>query len=64
MLKSEFVRSSYCSAGACVEVAVSESGQVLVRDNKDLAAGALSFTAEEWRAFVSGVKNGEFDLHA
>lgn len=35
-------------------------GAVAVRDAKD-RTHELIFTAEEWAAFVAGVKNGEFD---
>jgi hypothetical protein len=34
---------------------------VFVRDSKHLDEGFLKFTAEEWGAFIRGVKNGEFD---
>jgi Domain of unknown function (DUF397) len=34
---------------------------VLVRDSKDPAGPVLAFTTAEWEAFVSGVKDGEFD---
>jgi hypothetical protein len=57
-----FVRSSYCSMGACVEVARGNTGEILVRDSKNLGQESLFFTAEEWHAFVLGVKNGEFDI--
>ena len=53
--------SSFCSFGNCVEVGVS-SDAVFVRDTKDPGRRALSFTDEEWVAFVAGVKAGEFDL--
>jgi len=52
-------RSSYCGSGACVEVARSSDG-FLVRDAKDPESPVLSFTAEEWSAFVAGVKSDEF----
>jgi len=45
----------------CVEVAV-HAGQVLVRDSKDPDGPALVFAPSEWRAFLSGVKDSEFDL--
>jgi hypothetical protein len=45
----------------CVEVALVESG-VAVRDSKNPAGAVLSFSPDEWRAFVDGTKNGEFDL--
>jgi hypothetical protein len=53
-------RSSDCTSGTCVEVADAED-RVLVRDSKDPAAAPLTFTREEWAAFVAGVKRGEFD---
>ena len=56
-----WTKSSYCSSGACVQVA-SQGTKVLLRDSKDPAACPLQFTIEEWQAFVAGVKDGEFDL--
>lgn len=56
-----WVRSTLCSAGACVEVARAEN-LVLVRDSKRPLAGHLEYSLEEWAAFTASVKNGEFDL--
>ena len=56
--------SSYSNGngGNCVEVADLPDGGRLVRDTKDHGNGPiLRYTAAEWRAFVAGVKNGEFD---
>jgi len=51
------------NGGNCVEVGQSGDGVILVRDTKDHARGPVHrYTAEEWRAFVAGVRNGEFDL--
>ena len=48
--------------GACVEVAALASGEVAMRDTKDAGAGPmLVFTKQEWRSFLDGAKNGEFD---
>jgi hypothetical protein len=47
---------------SCVEVAKNLSGVVGVRDSKDRSGPALTFTPEQWVAFVDGVKGGEFDL--
>jgi len=59
----EYQISSYCNGGGCVEVGRTPGGPVVVRDSKDPERRAsLVFTAEEWAAFVAGVKNGEFDL--
>jgi hypothetical protein len=46
----------------CVEVAFLEGGAVAVRNSKRPEAGVTMFTSDEWRAFVGGVKQGEFDL--
>jgi hypothetical protein len=58
----EFRTSSFCNWGNCVEVGLAADGVVLVRDTKDRTQPALSFTDEEWAAFVAGVKAGEFDF--
>jgi hypothetical protein len=46
---------------ACVEVAFLDKGNVGVRDSKNPTGPALVFTPGEWRAFVAGAKDGEFD---
>lgn len=56
-----FRRSSYCAVGACVEVARASDGGFLIRDAKDSAGTTLTFTPDEWSAFIAGVRNGEFD---
>lgn len=45
----------------CVEVARTPQG-VAVRDTKDESKTTLFYTHDEWSAFVSGVKKGEFDV--
>jgi predicted secreted Zn-dependent protease len=54
-------RSSRCDTGQCVEVAGSGSA-VLMRDSKHPDGPVLVFSAEEWNAFVAGVRQGEYDL--
>jgi hypothetical protein len=54
-------KSSASGSGDCVEVALAE-GFVLVRDSKKRRAHVLEFTSSEWRAFLSGVRAGEFDI--
>ena len=52
-------KSSYSggNGGNCVEIgAQAQAGHVLVRDTKDRDAGELSFSAEAWAAFTSGLK--------
>lgn len=50
--------------GDCVEVALNAPGVVPVRDSKDPSGPVLKFTPEGWRAFVDGVKAGEFERSA
>lgn len=58
----DYKTSSFCSLGDCVEVGQFPGGSVTVRDTKDLERRvALTFTRDEWDAFVKGVKAGEFD---
>ena len=49
------------NGGQCVEVASNIPGIVAVRDSKNQGGPALIFTPSEWRAFLGGVKDGEFD---
>jgi Domain of unknown function (DUF397) len=52
-----WVKSSHSgSQGDCVEVARTSGGTWLVRDTKDRDGSVLRFTAEQWRAFVTGIK--------
>ena len=45
----------------CVTVKLGAE-QIEVRDTKDPNSPTLSFTRDEWLAFIEGVKLGEFDL--
>ena len=60
---ARFRVSSFSGAGGnCVEVGSLDDGSVAVRHSKNREFGAtLVFTTEEWAAFVTGVKAGEFD---
>lgn len=57
-------KSSYSgNGGNCVEVGQTADGSILVRDTKDHGHGPVHrYSPAEWRAFVSGARNGEFDL--
>jgi hypothetical protein len=46
----------------CVETAFLSDGRVAVRDSKDRGGPALIYMPREWRAFIAGVKDGEFEL--
>jgi hypothetical protein len=45
----------------CVEVRIGVD-EVHVRDSKDRYGPVLCFTHSEWRAFLAGVRAGEFDV--
>lgn len=57
-----WISSRFCNASACVQVAHLPGGMVAVRDSKNTARPAHIFDREEWAAFVTGVKAGDFDL--
>ena len=47
--------------GQCVEVR-DQGDTITVRDTKNPTGPMLTFTPNEWRAFIDGAKDGEFDL--
>lgn len=49
-----------CSGGNCVRVAAS-GRTVLIGDSKNPNGPTLSCTPAEWREFLAGAKNGDFD---
>lgn len=59
-----FVCSSITRKGAirtnCVAVKMCRKS-VQIRDTKDDKDTTLSFTMSEWKAFIKGVKKGEFN---
>jgi hypothetical protein len=51
-------------SGSCVEVAELPGGEIAVRNSRDPSGPALVYTQAEIDAFLTGVKEGEFDdLH-
>jgi hypothetical protein len=48
-------------SGSCVEVAELPDGAIAVRNSRHPAGPALIYTRAEIGAFLTGVKNGEFD---
>lgn len=63
-ITSSWTKSSLSHAnGNCVEVTLLPGGQVGMRDSKHADDGpVLRIPQEEWRAFLRGARNGEFDL--
>lgn len=61
---TEFRKSS-ASQGPlqeCVEVAETADGGRAIRDSKNPQGGMQFYSADEWSAFIKGVKLGEFDI--
>ncbi|MQY23461.1 DUF397 domain-containing protein [Nocardia macrotermitis] len=59
---AQWFKSSLSTAKeACVEVAWLTAGQVGVRDSKNPDGPALVFDTEQWTAFTTGIRSGEFD---
>lgn len=53
-------KSSRSGNNGCVEVAF-DNAEVAVRDSKDRTGPVLRFNAQEWEAFLAGVRDGEFN---
>ncbi|WP_157249849.1 DUF397 domain-containing protein [Nonomuraea typhae] len=49
--------SSRCNGGNCVAVATEHNGRIAVRDTKTGAGPILSFSAAEWDAFITSIKD-------
>jgi Domain of unknown function (DUF397) len=60
-------KSSYSNGtgGSCVEIAILAGAagghDIAVRDSKDPNGPALTFTAPEWRAFITAIKSHALD---
>lgn len=55
------------TGGQCLEVAIHHhdgAPALLVRDSKNAPGPVLAFCTDEWQAFTSAVKAGEFNLPA
>jgi hypothetical protein len=56
-------RAAICADGNCVEIGTSGVSDIVwIRDSKNVDAGTISCTADQFRAFVSAIKAGTFDL--
>jgi hypothetical protein len=60
----DFKVSGWCgNRPKCVSVAIKPEG-VAIRDTKDASKATLLFTNDEWKAFIDGAKDGQFDVKA
>jgi hypothetical protein len=58
----QFRKSSFSGGGGCVEVRRLPSGRVAMRDSKDPSLPPNDFSPTAWKAFLAGIRAGEFDL--
>lgn len=58
--EDRWVKSSYSGAAGndCLEIQVTDGGQVAVRDSKMPELGAYVFTAGSWASFLGVVNSG------
>lgn len=56
-----FVISSRCFPDSCVGVKALDTGTFAVTNTSVAGSPVVTFTVEEWDAFIEGVKDGEFD---
>jgi hypothetical protein len=61
-LSRSWKKSSRSGTGNCVEIRMTETGDIQVRDSKDPDGPVLTFMPAQWDAFVSGTKTGEFSF--
>jgi hypothetical protein len=54
-------RSTYCGSEGCIEVAILDD-KAYVRSSKDAAGAYMVFDIEEWRNFLAGVRDHQFDI--
>lgn len=57
-----FHKASGCDTGACVEVSLINGKDVVLVRSTTAPENVVTFTADEWSAFIDGAKAGEFDL--
>jgi len=59
--ESTWYKSTYSSnSNACVEVCPTDDGGMKVRDSKNPNGAILTFSGDEWTAFIKGATHGEF----
>jgi hypothetical protein len=57
-----FCKSSFSGGSGCVEVRLLPAGRVAVRDSKDPSLPPNDFSPTAWKAFLTAIRAGEFDL--
>lgn len=49
-----------CNGGECIRVAP-HGNQIIIGDTKNPKGPVLTYSRDEWHAFVDGVRQGDFD---
>jgi Domain of unknown function (DUF397) len=49
-----------CNGGECIQVAP-QGGEIIIGDSKKPNGPVLTYSRSEWRAFVDGIRQGDFD---
>jgi Domain of unknown function (DUF397) len=57
-----YSKSNFSVTGECIEVCFLSDDTIGLRDPKDTTRPPHLFSKAQWRAFVAGVRNGEFDV--
>jgi hypothetical protein len=57
----EWRRSTYCGSDDCIEVAILDD-RAYVRSSKGAEGAYMVFDKEEWRNFLAGVRDHQFDI--
>jgi hypothetical protein len=57
-----FRKSSFSGGASCVEVCRLADGRIAVRDSKHPDLTPNHFTPSSWKAFLTGIRKGEFDV--
>jgi hypothetical protein len=61
-VSQNWIKSSLSYAnGSCVEVGDLKGGLVGIRNSRDVTGPVLRFTSDEWKAFMHGIRKGDFD---
>jgi Domain of unknown function (DUF397) len=58
MPEPDWMRSSFCETGSCVEVAF-VGDNVALRDSKELDGPILQFSRSEWVEFLDGARKSD-----
>jgi hypothetical protein len=56
-----WVRSRRCDSSSCVEAAL-VGDEIAVRNSQDPDGPVVVFSRDEWRAFLGGVQDGDFQF--